>query len=71
MAFDGSRPAAPRASPRGAATSRGCPSGPISSTRRLAENLRLGAPDASDEDLHRVLEAVGLADLLANLPAGL
>ena len=37
----------------------------------LAENLRLGAPDASDEDLHRVLEAVGLADLLANLPAGL
>ena len=37
----------------------------------LAENLRLGAPDASDEDLRRVLEAVGLADLLANLPAGL
>ena len=37
----------------------------------LAENLRLGAPDASDEDLHRVLDAVGLADLLANLPAGL
>jgi len=37
----------------------------------LAENLRLGAPDAPDEDLHRVLEAVGLADLLANLPAGL
>jgi ABC-type transport system involved in cytochrome bd biosynthesis fused ATPase/permease subunit len=37
----------------------------------LAENLRLGAPDAPDEDLHRVLEAVGLSDLLANLPAGL
>ena len=37
----------------------------------LAENLRLGAPDTSDEDLHRVLDAVGLADLLANLPAGL
>ena len=37
----------------------------------LAENLRLGAPDASDEDLRRVLDAVGLADLLANLPAGL
>ena len=37
----------------------------------LAENLRLGAPDASDEDLHRVLEAVGLSDLLENLPAGL
>jgi thiol reductant ABC exporter CydD subunit len=37
----------------------------------LAENLRLGAPGASDDDLHRVLEAVGLAELLANLPAGL
>jgi thiol reductant ABC exporter CydD subunit len=37
----------------------------------LAENLRLGALDASDEDLHRVLEAVGLSDLLDNLPAGL
>ncbi len=37
----------------------------------LAENLRLGAPDAPEEELRRVLEAVGLADLLANLPAGL
>jgi thiol reductant ABC exporter CydD subunit len=37
----------------------------------LAENLRLGAPDASEEELRRVLEAVGLADLVANLPAGL
>jgi thiol reductant ABC exporter CydD subunit len=37
----------------------------------LAQNLRLGAPDTSDEELHRVLDAVGLADLLANLPAGL
>jgi thiol reductant ABC exporter CydD subunit len=37
----------------------------------LAENLRLGAPTASDEDLHRVLDAVGLAELLANLPGGL
>jgi ABC-type transport system involved in cytochrome bd biosynthesis fused ATPase/permease subunit len=37
----------------------------------LAENLRLGAPEASDQDLHRVLEAVGLSDLLDNLPAGL
>jgi ABC-type transport system involved in cytochrome bd biosynthesis fused ATPase/permease subunit len=37
----------------------------------LAENLRLGAPDASDADLRAVLEAVGLADLLATLPAGL
>ena len=37
----------------------------------LAENLRLGAPDASDQDLHHVLDAVGLDELLANLPAGL
>ena len=37
----------------------------------LAENLRLGAPDASDEELRRVLGAVGLDDLLANLPGGL
>jgi ABC-type transport system involved in cytochrome bd biosynthesis fused ATPase/permease subunit len=37
----------------------------------LAENLRLGAPHAPDEELRRLLEAVGLADLLANLPAGL
>jgi len=37
----------------------------------LAENLRLGAPDTCDEDLHRVLEAVGLSDLLDNLPAGI
>jgi thiol reductant ABC exporter CydD subunit len=37
----------------------------------LGENLRLGVPDASDEDLRRVLAAVGLAELLDNLPAGL
>ncbi len=37
----------------------------------LAENLRLGAPDASDEDLRRVLDAVGLSELVANLPGGL
>jgi thiol reductant ABC exporter CydD subunit len=37
----------------------------------LAENLRLGAPDADDADLARVLAAVGLAELMANLPAGL
>ncbi len=37
----------------------------------LADNLRLGAPDASDEELRRVLWAVGLDDLLANLPSGL
>jgi ABC-type transport system involved in cytochrome bd biosynthesis fused ATPase/permease subunit len=37
----------------------------------LAENLRLGAPQADDDALARVLEAVGLGPLLGNLPAGL
>ena len=37
----------------------------------LAENLRLGAPDAPDEDLYAVLDAVGLAELMRNLPDGL
>jgi thiol reductant ABC exporter CydD subunit len=37
----------------------------------LGQNLRLGAPDASDGALLEVLAAVGLSDLMANLPAGL
>ena len=37
----------------------------------LAENLRLGAPEASDDELLAVLDAVGLHDLVAGLPAGL
>jgi thiol reductant ABC exporter CydD subunit len=37
----------------------------------MAENLRLGAPDAPDDDLDAVLGAVGLAELMTNLPAGL
>jgi ABC-type transport system involved in cytochrome bd biosynthesis fused ATPase/permease subunit len=37
----------------------------------LAQNLRLGAPDASDAALFEVLRAVGLSGLVANLPAGL
>jgi ABC-type transport system involved in cytochrome bd biosynthesis fused ATPase/permease subunit len=37
----------------------------------MAENLRLGAPDAPDRDLLDVLAAVGLSELLGNLPAGL
>jgi ATP-binding cassette, subfamily C, bacterial CydCD len=37
----------------------------------LAENLRLGAPEASDVDLRRALEGVGLSALHATLPAGL
>ena len=37
----------------------------------MAENLRLGAPEAPDGDLLEVLAAVGLSELLGNLPAGL
>jgi thiol reductant ABC exporter CydD subunit len=37
----------------------------------LAENLRLGAPEASDDALRAMLDAVGLTDLMAGLPAGL
>ncbi len=37
----------------------------------MADNLRLGAPGATEEDLQDVLDAVGLSELLANLPAGL
>jgi thiol reductant ABC exporter CydD subunit len=37
----------------------------------LAQNLRLGAPDANDRALLEVLGAVGLSGLVANLPAGL
>jgi thiol reductant ABC exporter CydD subunit len=37
----------------------------------LAQNLRLGAPDATEDELLQVLSAVGLSALAANLPAGL
>jgi thiol reductant ABC exporter CydD subunit len=40
-------------------------------TASVAANLRLGAPDLPDEDLLAVLAAVGLSDLMANLPEGL
>ncbi|HEY6473489.1 MAG TPA: thiol reductant ABC exporter subunit CydD [Acidimicrobiales bacterium] len=37
----------------------------------LAENLRLGAPGAGEDELRAVLAAVGLSELVAGLPAGL
>ncbi len=40
-------------------------------TASMADNLRLGAPDVPDEDLLRVLQAVGLSELMAVLPLGL
>jgi thiol reductant ABC exporter CydD subunit len=40
-------------------------------TASMAENLRLGAPAATDEDLHAVLAVVGLSELVAHHPGGL
>ncbi|WP_341720907.1 ABC transporter ATP-binding protein [Micromonospora sp. FIMYZ51] len=37
----------------------------------LADDLRLAAPEASDEDLHAALKLVGAADWVAALPDGL
>ena len=37
----------------------------------MAQNLQLGAPEATEVDLLEVLAAVGLSQLLGNLPAGL
>ena len=37
----------------------------------VADNLRLGHPQAGDDDLRRVLEMTGLAGLVDQLPAGL
>ncbi len=47
------------------------PQRPYLFTTTLAENLRLGAPDATDDALERVSGAVGLDRLVAHLPAGL
>lgn len=37
----------------------------------VRENLALGAPDATDDDMHRVLDAVGLGDWVGGLPHGI
>jgi thiol reductant ABC exporter CydD subunit len=47
------------------------PQRPYLFSATLAENLRLGDPDASSESLVRVIEAVGLDRLVAHLPAGI
>jgi thiol reductant ABC exporter CydD subunit len=47
------------------------PQRPYLFTATLAENLRLGAPEAGEELLERVLGAVGLEPLVAHLPLGL
>jgi ATP-binding cassette, subfamily C, bacterial CydCD len=70
MAFDG-RPGSAEALAAWRAHFSWLPQRPHLFNATLAENLRLGAPSASDDELGRVLAAVGLADLLGNLPAGL
>jgi thiol reductant ABC exporter CydD subunit len=47
------------------------PQRPYLFTASLGENLRLGAPEAGDDELRRVLDAVGLGELVAHLPGGL
>jgi thiol reductant ABC exporter CydD subunit len=47
------------------------PQRPYLFTATLAENLRLGDPQATDESLTRVIEAVGLDRLVAHLPGGI
>jgi len=44
------------------------PQRPYLFTATLAENLRLGAPEAGEEMLERVIGAVGLEHLVAHLP---
>lgn len=46
------------------------PSAPHLFGGSIAANLRLAAPDATDADLRRAVAAVGLADWIATLPAG-
>lgn len=36
----------------------------------IANNIRMGCKDASDEEIHQVVERVGLAELIASLPDG-
>jgi thiol reductant ABC exporter CydD subunit len=47
------------------------PQRPYLFSATLAENLRLGAPEATDVALHRALEAVGLEEMVTHLPGGL
>jgi ATP-binding cassette subfamily C protein CydD len=47
------------------------PQRPYLFSATLAENLRLGAPDATDDALRRVTDVVGLDQLVHHLPEGL
>jgi ABC-type multidrug transport system fused ATPase/permease subunit len=47
------------------------PQQPLVFSASVAENLRYGAPEATDDDLRAALEAVGLVDRVERLPGGL
>ncbi|GGU06630.1 thiol reductant ABC exporter subunit CydD [Nocardioides albus] len=47
------------------------PQRPVFVSGTIADNLRLGSPDATESDLWRVLKRVALADRIADLPGGL
>jgi thiol reductant ABC exporter CydD subunit len=47
------------------------PQRPYLFTSSLADNVRLGAPDATDDELASLLDAVGLGPLVSHLPYGL
>ncbi|MEI7057837.1 thiol reductant ABC exporter subunit CydD [Nocardioides sp. CCNWLW239] len=47
------------------------PQRPVFVSGTIADNLRLGSPEASESDLWQVLKRVALADRIAELPGGL
>ncbi|MFJ9388629.1 thiol reductant ABC exporter subunit CydD [Nocardioides sp. NPDC101246] len=47
------------------------PQRPVFVSGTIADNLRLGSPEASESDLWHVLKRVALADRIAELPGGL
>ncbi len=47
------------------------PQRPVFISGTIADNLRLGSPEATESDLWRVLKRVALADRIADLPGGL
>ena len=57
--------------PTGGRRSPGCPQSPHLFHGTVADNLRLGRPDASDADLHAAVTLAGADDVIEGLPAGL
>jgi thiol reductant ABC exporter CydD subunit len=70
MAIDG-RPSAEVALPEWRSNFSWVPQRPYLFTATMAENLRLGAPGATDDALRRVTDVVGLDQLVRQLPNGL